>query len=81
MTYKELANKYLNHTTEAGYGKALALSSWLTYNLHGRARDYRSKYMDGLIKVLAKKKDVVVGPSIRGAIAFYRRSVVPPEEQ
>lgn len=81
MTYKELANAYLRHTTEAGYGKALALSSWLTYTLRGRAKDYMSKYEDGVLRALSRKKDVVVGPSVRGAIAFYRRSVVPPEEQ
>jgi hypothetical protein len=74
MKYSQYLYDYLKCNTERGWGNGLTPSTYLTYHLHGKAREWSGRYTKSLIYSL-QSVGAVIGPSKGGYIAYYDSNV------
>ena len=74
--------QYLNHNqSRGGYGQGITPGTFLSYKLTGRAREYKALYQRALERDLVSRDDVIGGPSITGASAYYWKEAEPTKTE
>lgn len=73
--------QYLNQNqSRGGYGEGITPGTFLSYQLSGRAKQYKARYQRALERDLDSRDDVIPGPSKTGASAYYWRETEPKIE-
>lgn len=73
---------YLNGNADrGGYGQGITPGTFLSSQLAGRAKQYKARYQRALERDLDSRNDVIGGPSVTGASAYYWREEEPQTEK
>lgn len=72
---------YLNGNADrGGYGQGITPGTFLSSQLRGQAKKYKRRYQSALERDLDSREDVIGGPSVTGASAYYWREEEPQTE-
>lgn len=66
--------------SRGGYGHGITPGTFLSYQLSGRAKQYKARYQRALERDLDSREDVIGGPSTTGASAYYWKEAEPKTE-
>ena len=74
MRNSQYLEKYLAQNATLGSGRGLTIGTYLSYNLHGRAKLWSSGYYRALKRSCEKACEqdrAIAGKSARGSVAYY----------